>query len=150
MQIIVDHLKKLFAGEPPSVEETSTEEHALALGILMVIAAKADGVFDEQEKESLKAVLAEEFNLSEAETDELLQQAIQGERDAIDLFSYARVLTKDRSYTERLTILKLLFRVIGADGEYAFEEEERIHKIAASMGVTAADFGAVRAQAKHK
>jgi len=120
-------------------------DETLALAILMIAAAKADGVFDPAEQDAVKKILSEELGLNNAQAEETLATAKRLEEEAIEFYTFVRKVSKGHPYGERLKVLKLLFRVIVADGESAFEEEEKLGRIARALEISTVDFGKMKA-----
>lgn len=120
----------------------------VALAVLLVQGARADGTFSPAERRELLAILSEEFALSGTEAAELLAAAEQREKAAIESFTFVRAAVNQRPYAERLRVMSLLLRVAAADGELAGGETDKLFKLAGAMQLNTGDYGRLKAAAK--
>ena len=145
---ILDTLRDLLIRPQQLATAGEAQAVPVALAVLLVQGARADGVFSPAERRELLAILREEFTLSETAAAELLAVAEHREKTAIESFTFVRTVVSQRPYAERLRIMALLLRVAAADGELAGDETDKLFKLAGAMGLSTADYGKVKAAAK--
>jgi len=148
-QFVFGHVR---AQELPTLMVTHAAEDAqavpVALAVLLVQRARADGVFSPAERHELLAILREEFALTEDAAAGLLAAAEQREKSAVESFTFVRTAANQRPYAERLRVMSLLLRVAAADGKVSGEEEMKLFKLAGAMNLSTADYGQLKAATK--
>ena len=92
---MLDSLRTLFGDllggtkHPDRFEET---DYRVAAAALLVHVINADGVVTDRERTRLHAVLRDRFELSDADTDELIREAMIVEGEAVDLYRFTSLL----------------------------------------------------------
>jgi uncharacterized tellurite resistance protein B-like protein len=141
-----DKLLTLFTGEAaPDVYRPDNLQ--LAVAALLVEAATTDNDFDADERRAIRHVLANRFNLTPAETDTLLEAAINASAGSVQLFGFTRGLAKRLDENERIRIIEMLWEVAYADGRLTAEEDSLIRRVAGLIYVSDRDRGAARRRA---
>jgi uncharacterized tellurite resistance protein B-like protein len=131
--------------------ESSSEpdiEHALRLAtaVLMVEVMRADFRVEPAERERLRDLLGQQFGLSAAELDALLDEA---EADADRLVStqhITRLLNQRYDHAMKLRVVEMMWQMVYADGTKDHYEEHLIRQVADLLYVSHAEF----IQARHK
>lgn len=139
---------QVFGAAEASGLDPAEETRLVAVGALLVAVAEADGVFTADERAFLLDHLRREGGLDDAAAAATLRAAAAARAERLDLFGFTREVTRDRSYAERLRVAETLCRVATADGRMTHEEEERLRKIVLLLGVTPADYGAIKGTVK--
>lgn len=134
---MLDALKDLFAGLSGGQNEPRFEEsdHRLAIAALLVHAMVIDGVLDDAERDKIRKVLAGEFDLSPDETRELVAEARQKDREAVDLYTFTSVLKRALDFDQRLRCVEMLWEIVYADGEVHELEDNLVWRVAELIAV---------------
>src|SRR5262249_23585231 len=69
-------------------------DYRLAAAALLVHAAAIDGNISEAERDKLHQVIKRRFDLDDATTDELVAEATEAEREAIDLYHFTKLINR--------------------------------------------------------
>lgn len=137
---MINHIKQLFL----TLSESHQPNHALdfntALAALLIEVMRADGVVTEQELDKVAAILATQCQLNSQAVTQLIAQTRALVEEAIDLFSFVKVINQHTSDKERIDIVELLWHVAFADQVLDVNEEHVIRKIASLLYVSHPDF----------
>ena len=127
-------------------EEGSQQKPELTLAItkLMVGMMSMDGKLDDDEHREIVKQLSEQFDLSEEESDALIEQAQDNERDDLRIDLVVAQIVDHYTVEERAALLAKLWRVAMADGDIAFLEEQYINRISALISVPACDLAELK------
>ena len=125
--------------EPGDGEKLGADETQLATAALLFHAIAIDGTVTEDEMARLRPLLSTHFQLSEPEFNRLLTMAQQREREAIDIYRFTSVLRDRLSLEEKREIIKMMWRVVYADGELGALEDNLIWRTAELLAVPARD-----------
>ncbi len=109
-----------------SVEERSR----VAVGALLIELAASDGEYEESEKNVINNLLKNEFDLSDAEVDELIKMAGKERDKSIDLWRFTKTLNQSYTKPERIHVLEMVWKVIYADGRLDGHEDFLVHQLA--------------------
>lgn len=110
-------------------------DHRLATAALLTHAMRADGVIREEEQEMIKNSLTKEFELSEAELQELIIEGQQADSDAIDFYSFTSVLKRELDREGLENIVEMLWSVVLADGYIHELEDNFVWRVAELLGI---------------
>lgn len=111
----------------------------LASAALLVHMVSIDGHVDDDERQQLKTVLANYFELSENETRDLIEAAQKADAEAVDLYGFTHVLKRDLDDDGRRDIIEMLWQIVYADGEVHEFEDNMVWRVAELMGVSRQD-----------
>lgn len=114
----------------------SADDHRLAIAALLVHAVSIDGVVDEAEKSTIRKVLQREFDLSDAETRELVAEARERDDEAVDLYGFTSVLKRALDEKGRRRSVEMLWEIVYADGEVHEFEDNLVWRVAELLGVS--------------
>jgi uncharacterized tellurite resistance protein B-like protein len=134
---MLDALKELFAGLNGSQNTKHFEDgdHRLAIAALLVHAVAIDGVVDDAERDKIRKLLAGEFSLSPEETRELVAEAREKDREAVDLYSFTSVLKRSLDFDQRARCVEMLWEAVYADGEVHEFEDNLVWRVAELLAV---------------
>ncbi len=119
---------ELFKQTPASNQNPLTVELATAALLSEII--RADRHADERELAAYKALLREQFSLSDEAIDALADEGRIKAEDAVDLVQFTQVINQRCDQTQKRAILNGLWEVAYADKEIAPIEEHIIRRIA--------------------
>ena len=152
-QTMLSQLNKLFDAlnaEPACATELREEELRIAAAALLVHAMVIDGEAASSEREKLSKLLMDRFNLAVADANKLIDVACERERDAVDLFGFTRILTRELDQDGRKTIVAMLWEVVLADGVIHEFENNLVWRAAELLGVSSRDRILLRKQAEQR
>jgi uncharacterized tellurite resistance protein B-like protein len=116
----------------------------VATAALLVHAAAVDGTMSAIERERLRELLMQRFDLDNAAADELIEQATAADEKAVDLYHFTRQLNDSLGEADRLRIIEMMWTVAYADGKAVEYEDNLIWRVADLIGVSSAERIALR------
>jgi uncharacterized tellurite resistance protein B-like protein len=102
----------------------------IAACALLVELACADGDFSDAEQRRILEALQRHFGVDEVGARELLVQAADANRDAVDHFVFTRQIVTEYSLAQRIVLAELMWQVVLADGDFDEQEAYLIRKLA--------------------
>jgi len=111
----------------------------VATAALAVHAIAVDGIVDAPEKVRLREVLKEHFDLDDAQTSELIEEARRRDLEAIDLYAFTSVLKRSLDEDGRRGVVEMLWELVYADGEVHEFEDNFIWRVAELLGISSRD-----------
>jgi len=143
LQAINDWISKLsHAGEGEDTYAAADPKLSVAAILVHIIAI--DGVITDDEKRMLRDVLGEHFNLTPAETEKLVKEAVRREDDAVDLYGFTSVLKRELDDEGRHEMVAMMWEMVFADGEVSEFEDNVVWRVAELIGVPTRDRMAIR------
>lgn len=117
-------------------EEAGSEEPELKLAVtkLMVGMMAMDGNVDGVEYSEVVRLLTENYNLSSEASKQLVEDAMDNERDDLQFSKVVAQIESSFSVEERAQILKKVWSIALADGDVNFMEEH-INRLSGLIGV---------------
>jgi len=132
-----------------SIEEITPEdmEHALrvATAVLLVEIARADFVVEPVERQRLRQLLKQEFQLTEVELDALLEEAEADADRLVSIQHTTRLLNEHYDHAMKRRVVEMMWRLVYADGEKSHYEEHLIRQVADLLYLSQNEF----IQARH-
>lgn len=131
---MIDALKSLFRPRPSASGRDIAPE--LAVAVLLVEAAKADGSYSADEREAVTALLSEMFDFSPPDSpDALRARAEEAQAVAPDLVRFTRVIKFGIDHSERLSLIEALWKVVLIDHHRDPHEDALLRHLAPLLGV---------------
>jgi len=127
-----DLIKKILGSDNGKVQTTdqdSLNAH-LALTVLLLEAAYADGECSGEEKEHLVATLGTNFGISRQEINTLLADRDKEHGEYVDLFRYTHFINENFSEKQKIDIMEAVWRIILIDDHLEAHEDHFAHKLA--------------------
>jgi len=127
-----DLIKKIAGGNNDALqpnEQDAMSAH-LALTVLLLEAAYADGECSEKEKAHLAQTLVTHFNISEKEIVQLIHDSDKKHKEYVDLFQYTRYIKQHFSRKQKTDIMESVWRIILLDDHLEAHEDHFAHKLA--------------------
>lgn len=117
-------------------------EHAvrLAMASLMIEVAESDYHDAPEEHQSIVTIVKDSFDLSVAETDEIVALARQEHADSVDYFQFTSLINQHYSAAQRIELIEKLWQIAFADHVLDKHEEHVIRRIADLIHVAHSDF----------
>lgn len=145
-------LKLLFEGDQKAVDVKSftDDDVRLAEAALMFHVMQSDGHIKDVERSKMKEVLSEDFDLSDAEINELIEAAQFAENEAIDLFRFTSLLKANLERPRRIQIVENLWEMVYADGVVHELEDNVVWRIAELLNIQTPERVAMKQRVKAK
>ena len=131
-----------FVSEFTESEEPKEFIHSrkqLAEAALMYHVIAVDGVVSEDESKRMAEILAKQFDLDEAQTASLAQEAKLADQEAIDLYKFTSQLKYALEEEDRITIVEHLWEMVFADGVLHELEDNVLWRISELLAVDSRD-----------
>jgi uncharacterized tellurite resistance protein B-like protein len=122
----------------------SEDNLRVACAALLIHAAAIDGTVSGAERDQLKVLLQQRFDLDDRAVTELIEQASAAEQKAIDLYHFTHRLNESLDETGRLRMIEMMWSVAYADGEVSEFEDNLIWRVADLLGVSSVERIALR------
>ena len=139
---MLESLKNLLAdltGGAKHPARFAENDYRLAAAALLVHAATIDGEMSAAERDKLQAVLKHCFDLDDAATLELIDEATAAEQEAVDLYHFTSNLNHRLDDDGRRRIVEMMWEVIYADGRLNEFEDNLVWRAADLLNVSSRD-----------
>ena len=136
-----DLIKKIIgsdSGEVETTEQDALNAH-LALTVLLLGAAHADGECSKEEKEHLTATLVKYFGISRQDIDTLLADSDKERKEHVNLFRYTHFINENFSEKQKIDIMESVWRIILLDDHLEAHEDHFAHKLANLLRLSHSD-----------
>lgn len=127
-----------LAGSPAD-QNLREADHRLAAASLLYHVLALDGVVDPDERARLRALLMSEFSLGEAESEALIDEAAEADREAVDLYGFTSLLKSHLDDDGRRNVIGLMWQMVYADGAVHELEDSILWRVAELLGVSSRD-----------
>jgi uncharacterized tellurite resistance protein B-like protein len=121
-------------GKHPS--QFAEDDYRLAAVALLVHAATIDGDMSPSERDKLRAVVKQRFNLDNATADELIDKATEAEHESVDLYHFTSLLNRVLDEEGRTRIIEMMWEIVYADGRRDELEDNLLWRAADLLGVS--------------
>jgi uncharacterized tellurite resistance protein B-like protein len=146
----MNFFKKIF--QKDASEDLEIDEHGSikACIALLLETSMADDLLDESEIKTLKATLINDFELEEAEIDELIEISKKNVDDSTSLYDFTKDINDNFEAKERIKLIESMWKIAYADGNVDKFEEHIIRKVSNLIYVSHSDFIKAKISAKEK
>ena len=124
------------------------DDPRIAAAALLTHVMDADGARQDVERERIKAILAETYNIGGSALERLLNDGEKADSEAIDLYAFTSVLKRNLDEDARIDFVRLLWEVCYADGELHELEDNTLWRSAELLGVASRERIAARIAVK--
>ena len=107
----------------------------LATAAVLLDIAYADGTFSSAEGTNVVTFLSQQFKLSPDDTQELLEAADEIRKKTVDHFALTHYIRKNAPLSERVEIVKAMWRIVYHDGALTDMEGYLVRKLADLLGL---------------
>ena len=123
-------------------------EHALrvATAVLLVEVTRADFSVELSERQRLRQLLEQQFELSVEELDALLEQAEADADRLVSIQHITRLINQHYDHAMKLRVIQMMWHMVYADGEKDHYEEHLIRQVADLLYISHSEF----MQARHR
>ena len=140
---MLDKLLLLFKNPEADVQLTP-EDGREAVAALLVEAARADGVYTDDEKANIARILARRYGLSPGEAVSLCAVGEAAQEGAADLVRFTRAIKRAVPHEERVGLIEAVWEVAYADGERHETESALIRRLCGLLYVEDREAGLAR------
>jgi len=128
---MLDLIKKILGknnkNSPKDPEKTLNAD--VALCVLLLEAAHADGECSNEEKQRIITTLTERSGVPSAQIEELVKVSYKERDEAVDIFQFTRYMNTHFSKEEKLEAMESVWRIIHTDGYLESHEDHFAHKL---------------------
>jgi len=139
---MLESLKNFLAelsGDARQADRFAESDYRLAATALLVHAATIDGDMSTAERDKLKAVLKQRFDLDDAATAALIDEGTAAEQESVDLYHFTRTLNRALDDGGRRRIIEMMWEIIYADGLLNEFEDNLVWRAADLLNVSSRD-----------
>ncbi len=126
------------------------DDQRLAAAALLFHVTEVDGESDEVEKQKVRELVQQHYQLTDEDTQILLDLAKARDEEAVDLFGFTSVIKRKADLSERLKIIEMMWEVVFADGHIHEFEDNTIWRVAELLGISSRDRIALRQKVAKK
>ena len=137
-------LINLFTKPQDQERQSIDKMEVLALTAIFIRIAKLDGSFDINEREKIKELIKNRFEISEEKTENVLNMATTLEGQSNDNVQFIKVIKENISYEERFNLLKDSWILVMADGKRTYEEDGFMRLFCSLLGLSDKDSAIAR------
>lgn len=135
---------KAFLKGPQTEPVDKTQAPHIAVVALLVRAATSDANFGEDERQTIRAIVANYFKLTDAEVTKLVASAEDEEAETMDLHRWTQAIKRHYSEEERIELIEKLWEVVYADGKLDDYEANLLRRVAGLIYVPDRESGQAR------
>jgi len=129
-----------FLQESQDNDISSKSKIELAAAVLMIEISLADENIGDEEYETIKNILFDQFDLDKTQIDELISLAEDEVDHSVSLHEFSETINNELSAKEKVNIIENLWFVAYADAYLHKYEEYYIRKIADLLHVSHSDY----------
>ena len=119
-------------------------DRRVATAALLIHAAAIDDNVSDTERDQLRSLLKQRFELDNTAADQLIEQATVADEKAVDLYHFTHLLNDSLDENERLRVVEMMWTVAYADGAVSEFEDNLIWRVADLLSVSSAERIALR------
>ncbi len=139
---MLDIVKKILGKRESDVsaDAEKTVNADVALCVLLLEAAHADGECSQEEKQRLMDMLAQRSDTASMQIEELVAMSYKERDEAVDIFKFTRYMNNHFSKEEKLEVMESVWRIIHTDGFLESHEDHFAHKLANLLRLSHKEF----------
>lgn len=147
-----EFLKKVLVGENGEKKVTDENKFKLQVSVclLLVDIAKIDGNFSDTEKEYIKNLLINDFEVGENDVQPMIARSEEVLKRDDSIYDYTQIINKSFDNNEKYKLLKNLWRLVFVDGNKDMFEEHLVKKIGGLLDLDNRDVIAARLSVKEE
>jgi uncharacterized tellurite resistance protein B-like protein len=135
---MLKELKSFFADLAGEEKQKQFDEgdYRLAAAALMVHVATLDHELDPQDRTRLRELLKVRFDLDDALTEELIDAAVEADREAVDFYRFTHILMRALDEDGRKRVVLMMWQMAYADQEVTEFEDNVMWRVADLLGIS--------------
>jgi uncharacterized tellurite resistance protein B-like protein len=119
-------------------------DYRVAAAALLVHVATLNHGLTSPVRQRLAALLRERFSLTDELTNELIEAAVEADREAVDFYHFTHLLMRSLDEQGRLRVVEMLWEAAFADGSISEFEDNMMWRVADLLAVSPHDRIALR------
>lgn len=123
--VMQDRPKAVFAPDDPRI----------AVAALCLQVMEADGIVRDSEREKLRSILKEQYDLDDVALNALIAAGQDAENQAVDYYRFTTELKRQLNEEQRQQLVGVLWDIVYADGTRSEMEDHAIWRVADLLGV---------------
>jgi uncharacterized tellurite resistance protein B-like protein len=139
---VIERIRKLLSA--PESAPARHDDLQIAVAVLLVEAARMDDAFDQYERGTIENLLEHRFQLSHAETQDLLKLAEETAERSLQLHPFTRLTVERMEPKARIGLIEMLWEVAYADGKLDPDEDVLLRRVAGLIYISDEDRIAAR------
>lgn len=147
-----DLIRKMI-GQQDSSQKIGSEDALnahLALTVLLMEAACADGECSKEEKRRLVSTLVTEFGVREEDINDLMDDSRKEIKEHVNLFRYTHFINENFSEKQKISIMESVWRIILLDDHLEAHEDHFAHKLAGLLRLGHSDLIEAKLRARRQ
>lgn len=139
---MIETIQNFFKTRIEAKEGDEEKEIAarVAAAALLFEAAMSDYQLDDVERQTIKDLITEQFNLDRADAMTLIALAESQAKEATGLHGFTTLINQNWSETERVNLMEKMWRVVYADGRLDDHELHLMRKIQRLLHIPQVDY----------
>ena len=139
---MIEAIQNFFKTRIESKESDEEKETAarVAAGALLFEAAMSDYQLDDVERQTIKDLIIEQFNLDRTDAMTLIALAESQAKEATGLHGFTTLINQNWSEIERVNLMEKMWRVVYADGRLDDHELHLMRKIQRLLHIPQVDY----------
>jgi uncharacterized tellurite resistance protein B-like protein len=117
---------------------------------LLLEAAHADQDFAPEERQLIRNLAVQRFQLTPEQAEQLIDLADQEREQSVDLYQFARLINEQLSRSQKLTILEQLWQIVYSDGRLEAHEDALLHKLSNLLDLSHRELIALKLKVKQE
>ncbi|MEX0628684.1 MAG: TerB family tellurite resistance protein [Cucumibacter sp.] len=142
-----DAISRLFARQ--TNEPEGPLEPKLAVAALLVHLTAVDGTIGEDEREAVKRLLKERYDLTGAEVMALVALATRRDHESVDYYQFTAALSRLEE-DERIAIIRTMWELVFTDARNHELEDNMVWRVAELIGISARQRTLLRNEVKRQ
>jgi uncharacterized tellurite resistance protein B-like protein len=134
--------RRLLGASAPG--ELADDDARAAIAAVLVMAARADGVYGPEERNVVDQVLMRRYGCSAAAAEALRREGEEAEAQSIDIYQFTRAIRAAIAHEERIAIIEALWAVVLADGSRDPHEDALMRQLTDRLGLSPMDSSLAR------
>jgi uncharacterized tellurite resistance protein B-like protein len=135
LDLLKEFLSDVGVGDKPA-SRFDDNDYRLAATALLIHVSMIDGELSPRERDRLQAVLKHEFKLDDVATVELIEAGVAADREAVDLYSFTRLLNRSLDEDGRRRLVEMMWQIVFADGRMNEFEDNIVWRASDLLGVS--------------
>lgn len=122
--------KRSTAERGALTEKQQFERVRIATCAILLEVAKSDDEFSGIEKETIRTILSERFQIAGEAVEELIELARKKREETVDLWEFTNLINESYTREEKREIIDTIWQVIYSDEKLDRYEDKLVHKLA--------------------
>jgi uncharacterized tellurite resistance protein B-like protein len=141
---------KELAGGTAQQRRFEESDYRVAAAALLIHLIGSDGAIVPSERERLHGVIRRRFALDDAAAKKLIEEAVEAEGEAVDLYRFTSLLNRSLDEDGRRRVIEMMWELVFADGRVDEFEDNVIWRVADLLHVPSRERIALRREVEQE